>query len=226
MCIKRILLASLIVVTSACTDDTVTNPLIVGDDCLRGTGDVITENRDLGDFTDIQNAIPANVFIEQGPLEAVRIEAPSNILEEINTTVDNNLLNIRINKCIENLEGVNIFVTIPQINRLVQAGVGNMTTVNEINVNELDVILTGVGNFNLQGFANDVIIALDGVGDIEAFSLNTDICEIDITGVGNVEVSVNDELDVTITGAGFVYYKGNPTVTSTITGDGSVVDAN
>ena len=227
MRINKILFACLVFYIAACTgDDSANNPLIAGDDCLRGTGALTTESRDLGNFTGIQNTIPANVFITQGPLEEVSIEAPSNVLDVIRTSVDNNTLNIRIDQCIENLERVNIYVTIPEISRLVLTGVGNMTTENEIDVDELEVTLTGVGNFNLQGTAVELTIDLLGVGSVDADLLNSDICDVDISGEGNVEVFVNNELDVTITGIGSVFYRGNPTVSSTITGNGSVVDAN
>ena len=227
MLIKRLIYTVLVLVLGSCTsDDNDANPLVVGDNCLRATGSVVTEFRDLGNFTGIQNAIPANVLITQGPVEAVRIDAPANILEEMITSVDNNTLNIRINQCIDDLDNVNIFVTIPEIERLLLTGVGNMSTTGSIEADELDITLTGVGNFSLKGRADILDVMLTGVGDINAFQFETDICNINISGVGDAEVFVNDELNVTITGLGSVFYLGTPTVTSTITGTGSVIDAN
>ncbi len=227
MLIKRVFYPILLLLLAACTsDDSNSNPLLVGDDCLRGTGPVVTELRDLGNFTGIQNAIPANVLITQGPVEDVRIDAPANILEEIVTTVDNNTLNIRINECIEDLDNVNIFVTIPEIELLSLTGVGNMSTTESIEAGELEITLTGVGNFSLKGRADMLDVFLTGVGDINAFQFETDICSINISGVGDAEVFVNDELNVTITGNGSVFYLGTPIVNSIITGTGSVIDAN
>ncbi len=227
MSIKRFLLVFLIISMAGCTDDdSANNPLIVGDDCVLGTGAITTEDRDLGNFTGIENATPGNVFITQGPLEPVRLVGPSNILELVRTSINNNTLNIRIDGCVDLREGIDIFVTIPQIDRLLITGVGNMTTENEIDADDLEITLAGVGNFSLQGSTNELFVSLFGTGDINAFGLTTDICDINISGVGNAEVFVNNELDVTITGAGTVFYRGTPTVTSTITGDGSVIDAN
>ena len=223
---KAIYIVSILILASCTDDDNVTNPLIVGDNCLRGTGAIISEMRDLGSFTGIQNSIPANVFVSQGPVEAVRIDSPSNILENIITTVDNNTLNIRVNECIEDVDNIAIFATIPDIERLVITGVGNMSTTGAIDVDDLNILLTGVGNFNLEGSADELEISLMGVGDINAFELNSNICNIDISGVGNAELLVNDELNVTITGAGTVFYRGTPSLTTTITGDGAVEDAN
>lgn len=227
MIIKRaIYVVSLLIMVSCTSDDNVTNPLFIGDNCLRGTGAVITEMRDLGNFTGIQNSIPANVFITQGTVEAVRIVGPSNILAEIITTVNNNTLNIRIDECIEDIGDIAIYATVPDIDQLVQTGVGNMNTTEAIDVDELNITLTGVGNFSLKGTADELDITLTGAGDINAFQFNSDICNINISGAGDAELWVNDELNVTITGVGSVFYLGTPTVTSTITGNGSVIDVN
>lgn len=227
MRIQRYFYTITVLILLACNnDDGTDNPLIVGDNCLRGTGPVVTETRDLGNFSRILSSVPANISISQGPVEPVRIDAPSNIFEVLITTVNNNTLDIRINECIEDLDNVHIFVTIPDIERLVLAGVGNINTSEAIDVDDLELSLTGVGNFSLKGRTENLNINLTGVGNINAFQFISDTCNINITGVGDAEIFVNDELNVTISGAGTVFYLGMPTVSSFITGNGSVIDAN
>lgn len=226
MKIKGVFLFIFLILISACSEDNVDNPLIVGDDCLRGVGDLVTDNRSLPNFTDIINTIPADVFITQGPLEDVRVEARSNIIGDIRTVINNETLTIRIDECIEDLGGVQIHVTIPEISDLTITGVGNMNSVNDWVVTDLDLSLTGVGNFNLKGKAQNLDIELTGSGRINAFPLESDVCDISISGAGDAELFVNDELNVTITGVGDVFYLGTPTITSTITGVGAVIDAN
>ena len=226
MKIKGLLLSFFVILISACSEDSVDNPLFVGDDCLRGTGNIVSENRDLPNFTSIINTIPANVFITQGQIVSVRVEARADIISNIRTVINNETLTIRIEECIEDLGGVEIHLSIPEITDLTTTGVGNMTAVNDLVVNQLDLSLTGVGNFNLKGKTQNLDIDISGSGRINAFPFETDVCDISISGAGDAEVFVNDELDVTITGVGDVFYLGTPTVTSTITGTGSVVDAN
>ena len=226
MKIKGIIFFIFLIIISACSEDSVDNPLIVGDDCLRGTGNLVSEDRSLPNFTAIVNTIPANVFITQGDLEDVRVEARSDIIGDIRTVINLETLTIRVEECIQDLGGVEIHVTIPEITDLTITGVGNMTAVNDLVVTQLDLSLTGVGNFNLRGSAQNLDIDIAGSGSINAFPFETDICDINISGEGDAEVFVNDELDVTITGVGDVFYQGMPVVTSTITGVGTVVDAN
>ena len=226
MKIKGLLLSFLIVILCSCSDDSADNPLFAGDDCLRGTGEIVSEDRDLPNFTAIINTIPADVFITQGPLEDVRVEARSSIIGDIRTVINNETLTIRVEDCIEDLGNVDIHVTIPEITDLTITGVGNMNAVNDLVVTDLDLSITGVGNFDLKGKAQNLDIELTGAGLINAFPFETDVCDISISGAGDAEVFVNDELNVTITGVGDVFYQGTPTVTSNITGTGSVVEAN
>ena len=225
MKVRAILLSIVCITISACSDD-VDIPLIVGDDCLIATGDLVSENRTLPNFTAIVNTIPASVFITQGPLEDIRVEARSGIIGDIRTVINVETLTIRVEDCIRDLGDVEIHVTIPEITELNITGVGNMTAVNDLTVTDLELSLSGVGNFNLRGEAQNLNINLSGVGDINAFPLETDVCNIRISGAGDAELFVNDELDVTISGVGDVFYRGTPTVTSNITGSGSVVDSN
>lgn len=212
------------VLLSCSSDDSGNNPF--DDNCIRVSGGVVTEERDLVNFHSVVNTIPADIIIEQGPLEAVLVEAPSDIMEELKTTVQSSTLTIEIDRCVEDLENVRIFVTIPEIRRLVLTGVGNMDTVGDISTDELDITLTGVGQFNLSGDATTLNISLTGVGNVNAFELMINTCNISTTGTGDVEVNVSDELNVTISGVGFVYYEGNPVITANITGQGAVIDSN
>ena len=50
--------------------------------------------------------------------------------------------------------------------------------------------------------------------------------DVTISGSGDAEVTVSDDLDVKITGSGDVYYKGNPDLDVNITGSGEVINAN
>jgi hypothetical protein len=69
-------------------------------------------------------------------------------------------------------------------------------------------------------------ISLTGTGSFMGFSMRAGDCQVDITGTGNCEITVDNSLDVTIDGTGSVYYKGNPDINEDITGSGSLIDAN
>ncbi|MCP4975078.1 MAG: DUF2807 domain-containing protein [Maribacter sp.] len=227
MKIKKLLFPAIFLLSMSCTSDVNINyPDNSSNNCLQGQGTIVSENRVLDDFHSIASTIFADILITQGTKEDVIIEAQPNILSEIKTEVVNGELRLQLNRCVNIAQAMKVHITIPEIKSLTMTGVGDIVAQNEFDANELKIVLTGVGDFNLMGSTKTLDITLTGVGDIKAFGLNTDTCDVNITGVGDAELFVNDELNVTITGTGTIFYKGNPTVNSTITGSGSVVDAN
>ena len=214
----------LLLLFSCSTDDDNGGPL--PNNCLDGQGVVMTETRTVQNFHSINSTVFADIFITQGPLEDLEIEAQPNILAELETIVVNNELIITVKQCVDINQAIKIYITIPDIRNIKLTGVGDIVSENDFDIPFLNVLLTGTGNITLKGTTNNFDISLTGVGDVRAFELESNRCDVLISGVGDAEVFVNDELNVTITGSGTVFYKGNPIVTSNITGTGSVVDAN
>ena len=228
---SRLIFAVLILLILSCSSDINIDypdydPNFPDNNCLQGLGMTISETRVLNDFHSILNTAFADILITQGPKEDVIIEAQPNILQELKTEVINGVLTLKLNRCVNIVKAVKVHITIPEIRSLTMTGVGETIAQNEFDTSELDIILTGVGDFHLQGKTSTLDITLTGVGEIRAFELISNTCDVNITGTGDVELFVNDELNVTIEGTGDVYYKGNPTINSTIAGTGSIVDAN
>ncbi len=84
--------------------------------------------------------------------------------------------------------------------------------------------LEGSGEIKFTGACIDAGHRIIGSGKIRANQLNTDVCEVYISGSGIAETYVNSALNVTIIGSGIVYYTGNPSVESDISGSGKVVE--
>jgi hypothetical protein len=83
--------------------------------------------------------------------------------------------------------------------------------------------ITGAGDFDISGAAQPALtIYITGTGDISAFDMEVDDCDIRIEGAGNCEVNVNDNLDIQISGVGNVLYMGSPLITQEISGVGNV----
>src|SRR3972149_5567093 len=69
-------------------------------DCFKSTGDLVREQREVGDFSSMEVYNNVNVVISQDTLNQVIIEAGENLLEEITTEINGATLVIRNNnKC-------------------------------------------------------------------------------------------------------------------------------
>jgi len=218
----RIILIILVPFLISCGDDD--DPL--NGNCISGSGSTTSEIRTVDQFHSISASMVGDVFITQGTPQELRIVTHPLILEVLETEVINEELSIRFDDCIEELEILDIFITIPDIRSINFSGIGSVTSLNELNLEELTVSYSGVGETTLNGQVTNFQYSLSGIGDLKAFDLITSRSEIVISGIGNVEITALDELDVIISGNGNVSYKGDPNITSIVSGNGNVIDAN
>jgi len=73
-----------------------------------------------------------------------------------------------------------------------------------------DFSISGSGTIKASGSAKETKVDITGSGELQAGDLEVGICRVRITGSGEVEINVKDDLDANISGSGTVNYKGNP----------------
>lgn len=196
-------------------------------ECLNGEGPLVSEIRTIsGNFDAVVHQFPGNLNITQGSAPAVEVEGQQNLLEFLEVEVINEVLVIDFSECLETGMFFDVSVTLTDLVAISLEGFGNITFENDIVSDELDLFLTGFGDYELRGSADTLNINIAGEGNVRAFDYTADLCDILIVGNGDVEVTANTSLFVTINGQGNVFYKGNPIVISDINGLGSVNDAN
>lgn len=200
---------------------------------VKDDGNVIQENRIISSFDRIESNGIMNIFLTQGDAEFVVIEADKNIIPYIETNVKGNRLSIgtkedaEINKSTK----MNVYITFRNIHKLELNGVGNSESQNQLDLKDLTIVNSGVGNLKLNldceklklemnsfgnavltGRVNNASIDHNGVGNLKAFDLTTNIMNIQSNGVGNSEVSSDNEIYISLNGMGNVSYKGNAVV--------------
>ena len=100
------------------------------------------------------------------------------------------------------------------------------TYMQEVDAKKIIVHMDGKGDLTLRGETEIFDVSIDGVGDVEAFALNSQEVNVKVDGLGKTEVRAENVLDVDIDGIGNVYYKGDPTIYKEIDGIGRLFDAN
>lgn len=175
----------------------------------------------------------------------VQVEAESNIIPYIETSVRNSKLRIQTydNRNLRNHYRILVRVYSPEIEEFNLSGSGSFYCENlvnesfELNITgsgdvvlgidtyDLDLSISGSGDAELWGIADDAKLTISGSGKIDAFDLKIIDCKAKVSGSGNMYLWVVDKLDIKITGSGDIYYTGSPSIDASITGSGSIIYA-
>ncbi|MEO0340730.1 MAG: head GIN domain-containing protein [Bacteroidota bacterium] len=213
--------------------------------CIRANGPTVTEVLDIAQFDGIDLQIPADVFITQGPNFEVRVEGQENAVEQLDRDVRNGFWEIEFDRCMRNLDDFRVYITMPDITELYVSGSGviigeNIFVTGDLTLSvsgsgsidvgldsdDIDTRISGSGDIRMEGLADEVRHRTSGSGDLFAFDLETRTSDITISGSGDAEVFVQDELTIRISGSGDVFYKGRPSLNVSVSGSGRVIDAN
>lgn len=212
-----ILMIALLGLFTACTNDN--GPV----ESVRGSGNVITEGREVSGFTAVSLQGVGQLEIDQTGTESLSITADENLLPYIKTNVRGGKLIISIqgNTLFNNVTELTYHVTVETIDSIELDGAGSIE-VSHLDTDDWRVNLDGTGNITASGQANKQTVEINGAGAYTADELTSQEVSVRHSGAGTAVVQVSDQLDVRIDGLGTVEYIGNPTITQTINGLGAV----
>lgn len=105
--------------------------------------------------------------------------------------------------------------------KLSVTGSGSMDV--DIKGRELDAEVSGSGNMALKGYASDMDLSMSGSGSFKGFDLELEKAEVKISGSGNGELNISDNLEAEIYGSGILKHKGGTkNVVQKVYGNGDV----
>ena len=190
---------------------------------MQGSGNVITETREVSGFTAVSLAGVGHLVIDQTGSESLSITADDNLLSAIETRVRNDTLIISLqeNTTFSNVTELTYHVTVQAIDRVELNGAGEVEVLN-LDGDEWQTTLSGGGNITISGRVDSQTAELNGAGAYNAADLQSQEATVNQNGAGMAVVQVSERLDVSINGLGSVEYIGNPTVTEEINGLGKV----
>ena len=171
---------------------------------VRGSGDILSMEVEVPSFDGVSVTGTCNVNIQIGESQSVEFFAQSEILDVLTYEVEDGILEIGFKRgySVNTSKEIRAEIIIPGLQF---------------------VGITGAGDYTLTGEQQDLLdIYITGVGDIDAYQMPVNTCNIRISGTGNCRVQVIDELDVIISGVGNIWYRGNPAINSDISGVGNL----
>lgn len=210
---------------------------------VNGSGKPATQDRAIGNVTELVFTGSGNVNLVRGDIPNVRVTADDNLLPLLETRVINGKLTLQTRSgfSIHSVTPIVYTVTMPRIEKLTLSGTGNVqatglagdslmvklsgagdATLKDIACKTLTLTMSGAGNATLTGTVEKADFRLSGAGDVDALGLKTATADSRISGAGTAKMWVTDELKVRVSGAGSMQYKGNPRIEQKISGAGSV----
>src|SRR5690349_6606331 len=116
-------------------------------------GPVVTETRQTASFDGLVLKIEADTYFTQDSIFKVELHAQENVLDEIETTVINNNLQIRYrhsNTRVRSNEGISIYVSGPDVRSLTIEGEGYLEAPAPITPANLYLHVKGSGNIKVN----------------------------------------------------------------------------
>jgi hypothetical protein len=161
--------------------------------------------------------------IQQTGAESLRIEADSNVLPLLTSSVSNGTLTLGIqpNTSFQTNESIHYILTVKSLDSFEQAGAGS-TTATSIASTSLSIKMSGTGEVTMHGTVNTLKLDLSGTGTFDGSELASKTATVVVSGTGHAVVNVSDALDATVSGVGSIEYIGDPKVTSHVTGVGTI----
>ncbi|MEP6698520.1 MAG: DUF2807 domain-containing protein [Verrucomicrobiota bacterium] len=187
---------------------------------VRGNGEIVTENRTVVNFTEVEANGAFDIHWASGPT-ALSIKTDENLLRYVEANVTGTKLHLRSRHSLRPTHGMRVTLSSSALDGARLTGACRLSAAN---VSGKGFYLDGTGatRVTVSGKVNELLASMTGASRLEAASLQTQTAELSISGAGRAEVAVSDTLKVAISGAGKVIYSGNPTIEKRISGAGSV----
>jgi len=198
---------------------------------VRGSGNMITETRNVGDFDRIEVSDAYKLIIKQDSAGSAKItvNADDNLLKYIKTDVSGGKLHIYNHKKIRSREGLTVTVTVKNLTEVDASGavkvesdgkltvkdlkfdISGATKVNmQLDAANVNTDISGVGNITLSGQASSHRVQSSGMCKLEAFDFVVGDYDIETSGAGKCNINVLNKLSVHTSGIATIRYKGNP----------------
>ena len=204
---------ALVLLAAGCDDD--------GGAGLRGSGDVTTEERDVSGFDRIVLEGAGGLLVDVGGRASLAIEAEDNLLPLLTSEVRASTLELGTSDPISPTRPITYTIGVPSLAGVSITGSGD-AVVPDLDCGTLDIVVSGVGRFDLGGSCDRLDVSISGAADLDAADLTVATAAIEISGAGDAIVHATDDLRVSISGTGSVEYAGDPATEIDIDGAGTV----
>lgn len=169
--------------------------------CNPGSGDLITETRDVGDFDSIEasDAVNVELTVEPGAGTSVSVTYDDNLIDQIVTEVRGSTLEISIDGNVSTIGGGRfVAVTVASLDSIEVSGAVDVNGEGQLETYEL--VASGASDVDFRDLtAVDVTIEISGASDVNLYASGS--VTGDVSGASDVTVD-GDPSDVRVETSG------------------------
>jgi hypothetical protein len=209
----------------------------------KGSGDLITETRQVSNFDRIDLSGVGEVIVTQDGSESLSIETDDNIMKYVEAVVEDGTLKLGFKDRVNFISPSRLvfYVSVDDLNGVAVSGSGDIESdmlktdhldvavsgsgdvqVADISTDEVNTDISGSGEVYLSGDATTQDLTISGSGKYQAGDLCSESVTVNISGSGSATVCATENLDSDISGSGSVNYYGQPMINSTGSGSGTL----
>jgi hypothetical protein len=196
---------------------------------VHGNGNVVTKERKAEDFAGIKVSSGIDVYLKQGSIMSISVEADENLHEYILTEVRNGVLNVYTDANIRESKMKRVYITMKDINSVSTTSAGDVvgeTPVKcdrlelsassagdiklEVRSKEIKINISSSGDMTLSGETDILEADLSSAGDLNAYELKVREANISASSAGDADINVTEKLTARASSAGDINYRGNP----------------
>ena len=210
---------------------------------VRGSGDLVTETRQVSDFDSIDLSGVGEVIVTQGGSESLTVETDDNVMKHVKTVVENGTLKLGFEEGINFIDPSRLVfnVGVDDLTGLTISGSGDVEAdtietdrldvtvsgsgdiqIADLSTGELDTNISGSGEVSLAGEAAAQDVKISGSGKYLAGDLCGESVKVNVSGSGDATVCATETLDSNISGSGSVNYYGQPSINASGSGSGTL----
>lgn len=209
---------------------------------VKGSGDLITVDREVDSFDAIENYISADIVVKIGEPRSLKLTFDDNLIDLVSTEVYGHALEIRSEDSYSTRSHCKLEIVAPSLEEVAIHGSGDVT-VDKLAAEDFELRIDGSGDFAAMGEVEYLDVRIHGSGDCEFHDLKseevfirihgsgdlvldgkTGMLDAGIYGSGNIDARDLEaaDVDINVFGSGDSRVTATERLTATVNGSGDV----
>jgi hypothetical protein len=208
-----------------------------------GSGNIVSENRQVAAFTGIKTGNGFEVTVKIGSPAGVVIQADDNLMRFVQTEVKNDVLRIGLKSNTQVADAtLKAIVTVPSLNRILASSGAEVTVENELkgdrkivleassgasislmaDAPEVNAEASSSGKVVAKGRTRDFLVTTSSGGVVEAFELMAEQTEVTASSGSEASVFASVKMVANASSGADIRYRGEAKLTANSSSGGSV----